>query len=130
MRILWTDEALDDLEEILAYYYLEASPRTAAAVERRIIAEVESLPPYPERIRESERVPGARELVLDNRGLAITRVTDADGRELPFEVGTAKEGMGAPLTIAIGPGPAQRRIAIQYSAAPGAEACAARYREG
>ena len=65
MRILWTDEALDDLEEILAYYYLEASPRTAAAIERRIIAEVESLPPYPERIRESERVPGARELVVN-----------------------------------------------------------------
>ena len=64
MRILWTDEALDDLEEILAYYYLEASPRTAAAVERRIIGEVESLPPYPERIRESDRIPGARELVV------------------------------------------------------------------
>lgn len=65
MQILWTDEALDDLEEILAYYYLEASPRTAAAVERRIIAEIESLPPYPERIRESDRVPGARELVVN-----------------------------------------------------------------
>ena len=65
MRILWTDEALDDLEEILAYYYLEASPRTAAAVERRIIAEVEALPPYPERIRESDRVPGTRELVVN-----------------------------------------------------------------
>lgn len=64
MRILWTDEALDDLEEILAYYYLEASPRTAAAVERRIIGEVEALPPHPERIRESDRVPGARELVV------------------------------------------------------------------
>ena len=64
MRILWTDEALDDLEEILAYYYLEASPRTAVAVERRIIGEIESLPPYPERIRESDRVPGARELVV------------------------------------------------------------------
>lgn len=64
MRILWTDEALDDLEEILAYYYLEASPRTAAAVERRIIGEIESLPPYPERIRESDRIPGARELVV------------------------------------------------------------------
>lgn len=64
MRILWTDEALDDLEEILAYYYLEASPRTAAAVERRIIGEIEALPPYPERIRESDRVPGARELVV------------------------------------------------------------------
>lgn len=64
MRILWTDEALGDLEEILAYYYLEASPRTAAAVERRIIGEIEALPPYPERIRASERIPGARELVV------------------------------------------------------------------
>lgn len=65
MRVLWTNEALDDLEEILAYYYLEASPRTAAAVERRIISEIESLPPYPERIRESERIPGTRELVVN-----------------------------------------------------------------
>ena len=29
MNILWTDEALDDLEEILAYYYAEAGPLTA-----------------------------------------------------------------------------------------------------
>lgn len=65
MRILWTDEALGDLEEILAYYYLEASPRTAAAAERRIVGEIESLPPYPERIRESDRIPGARELVVN-----------------------------------------------------------------
>jgi plasmid stabilization system protein ParE len=65
MQILWAVEALDDLEEILAYYYLEASPRTAAAVEQRIIREIEALPPYPERIRESDRVPGARELVVN-----------------------------------------------------------------
>ena len=65
MRILWADEALGDLEEILAYYYLEASPRTAAAVERRIITEIESLPPFPERIRKSERVPGVHELVVN-----------------------------------------------------------------
>lgn len=64
MRIRWTEEALSDLEEILAFYYQEASPRTAAAVERRIIGEVESLPAFPERIRESDRVPGARELVI------------------------------------------------------------------
>lgn len=64
MRILWTDEALADLEEILAYYYLEASPRTAAAVEQRILAEIGSLPPFPERIRASDRVPGTRELVV------------------------------------------------------------------
>ena len=64
MRILWTSEALSDLEEILAYYYLEASPRTATAVEQRMIREIEALPPFPERIRDSERVPGARELVM------------------------------------------------------------------
>ncbi len=64
MRILWTSEALSDLEEILAYYYLEASPRTAAAVEERITREIEALPPFPERIRDSDRVPGARELVV------------------------------------------------------------------
>ncbi|MBK7897910.1 MAG: type II toxin-antitoxin system RelE/ParE family toxin [Betaproteobacteria bacterium] len=43
MRILWTDEALIDLEEILAYYYLEASQRVAEAVEKRIVGEVEAL---------------------------------------------------------------------------------------
>lgn len=65
MRILWTDEALGDLEEILTYYYLEASPRVAEAVEKRIVSEIESLPPYPERIRESNHIPGAREMVVN-----------------------------------------------------------------
>lgn len=65
MRICWTDEALDDLEEILAYYYLEVSQRVAEAVEKRIFGEIESLLPYPERIRESQRISGARELVVD-----------------------------------------------------------------
>ena len=65
MRILWTDEALDDLAEIAAYYYAEASPRTAESVERRIIEQVEGLPPFPERVRKSDRVSGARELVVN-----------------------------------------------------------------
>lgn len=64
MRILWTDEALADLEDIVVYYTLETSPRTAATVEKRIIAEIESLPPFAERIRESDRIPGTRELVV------------------------------------------------------------------
>lgn len=64
MQILWTDEALTDFEEILTYYYQEVSPRTAAAVEQRIITDIESLPPFPERIRASHRIPGARELVV------------------------------------------------------------------
>jgi len=65
MGIVWSSEALDDLEDILAYYYVEAGPRTAEAVERRIVGQVESLIPFPERIRESGRVPGARELVIE-----------------------------------------------------------------
>lgn len=64
MQILWTDEAIDDLAEIVAYYYAEASPRTAESVERRIVEQVEGLPPFPERIRKSDRIPGARELVV------------------------------------------------------------------
>ena len=65
MAVFWTDEALDDLEEILAYYYLEAGPATAEAVERRITSQVEGLEPFPERIRKSDRIPGARELVVN-----------------------------------------------------------------
>ena len=65
MRIVWTDEALDDLDEILAYHYAASGPRTAEAVERRIVEQLEGLPPFPERIRKSDRIPGARELVIN-----------------------------------------------------------------
>jgi toxin ParE1/3/4 len=65
MHILWTDEALDDLAEILAYYYAKASHRTAESVERRIVEQIEGLLPFPERIRKSDRIPGARELVVN-----------------------------------------------------------------
>lgn len=65
MEILWTDEALDDLAEIVAWYRVEASPRTAESVERRIVEQIEGLPPFPERTRKSDRIPGARELVIN-----------------------------------------------------------------
>lgn len=65
MRIIWTDEALDDLEETLAYHYVQAGPRIAGSIERRIIEQIEGLPPFPERIRKSDRVPDARELVVN-----------------------------------------------------------------
>jgi plasmid stabilization system protein ParE len=64
MRIVWTAEALDDLEYIIAYYHEEAGPVTAAAIQARIILEVERLPEFPERIRNSDRIPVARELVI------------------------------------------------------------------
>lgn len=65
MEILWTDEALDDLAEIVAWYRVEASPRTAESVERRIVKQIEGLPPFPERIRKSDRIPETRELVVN-----------------------------------------------------------------
>lgn len=64
MRIVWTDEALDDFEVIIARHYAESGPRTAEAVERCIVEQIEGLPPFPERIRKSDRIPGARELVI------------------------------------------------------------------
>jgi len=64
MRIVWTDEALSDFENILAYYYQQAGAATAEAVERRIVAQFEKLLDFPERVRASERIPGAREAVI------------------------------------------------------------------
>lgn len=65
MNIVWSAESLDDFEDILAYYYGEAGARTAEAVERRILGQIEALASFPERVRESGRVPGTRELVID-----------------------------------------------------------------
>lgn len=65
MRIVWTGDALDDIEEMLVHYHHEAGQRTAQAVERRIVGQIESLLLFPERIRKSGRVPGARELVIN-----------------------------------------------------------------
>ncbi|HRO59451.1 MAG TPA: type II toxin-antitoxin system RelE/ParE family toxin [Burkholderiaceae bacterium] len=64
MEVFWTDEALDDLEKILAYYSQEAGPKTAEAVEKRIVAEIEALRTFPKRIRASSRIAGTRKLVV------------------------------------------------------------------
>src|SRR5690606_25987139 len=62
--------------------------------------------------------PGAREVVLDSQGLRIASVTDEAGRALPFAVGEAVEGKGAPVTITLN---GARRLVIAYTA-PEAEA--------
>lgn len=64
MQVVWTTEALDDLEAILAWYLTKAGPATAAKVQARIVGAVDKLRDFPERIRESERIPGTRELVI------------------------------------------------------------------
>ena len=66
--------------------------------------------------------PGATELVLDNSRMTIARITDAAGRDLPFQAARLIGAKDAPLTITIGPGGDRRRIVIQYTAAPDADA--------
>lgn len=65
MRIVWTKEALSDFENILAYYYLQAGATIAEAIESRIAEQLEALQGFPERIRASNRIPNAREVVIN-----------------------------------------------------------------
>ena len=59
------------------------------------------------------------EIVLDDGGLVIARITDGAGHALRWSVGKAEPDKGAPLTITIG---AARKIIIHYASAPGASA--------
>ena len=64
MKIRWTDAALNDLAAIVAYYMEEASPWVAGTVQQRIVAAIQDLLDFPERVRASDRTPGTRELVV------------------------------------------------------------------
>jgi leukotriene-A4 hydrolase len=65
--------------------------------------------------------PGAREVVLDSKGLEIESVTDAEGQPLEWKLGQADADKGAPLTIAL-PGEGRHRIVIRYRSGADAEA--------
>ncbi len=66
-----------------------------------------------------QAAPGAREVVLDNKGLEIAKVTDDKGRELPYTEGDADPVLGSPLTVTLNDA---RRIVIAYQSAPEAAA--------
>lgn len=79
MKIVWTSEALSDLETILVYYIENVGLETAIAIESRIVAQIESLKEFPERIRESGRIIGAREAVIPKLPfIAFVRVLESD----------------------------------------------------
>jgi aminopeptidase N len=63
--------------------------------------------------------PGAKEIVLDSKGLEVASVTDGGGKPLPFALGKADEALGAPLTVQLN---GATRIRIAYVSAPAAEA--------
>ena len=67
-----------------------------------------------------EAAPGATQIVLDTKDLAIREVTDQDGRALGWEMGQADSILGRPLTVQLRPD--TRRIAIVYGTVPTAAA--------
>ena len=68
----------------------------------------------------TKRIADGGTLVLDARDLTITRITDAGGGTVPFNVGPAKEFLGSPLTVTLR---AQGdTITIEYETSPDAAA--------
>ncbi|CAM3271857.1 MULTISPECIES: M1 family metallopeptidase [Sphingomonas] len=63
--------------------------------------------------------PDAKQLVVDDNGLRIVTVTDAQNRPLPYTIGTADKVHGAPLAITLN---GNRTVRIAYASAPGAKA--------
>ncbi len=63
--------------------------------------------------------PGAKEIILDDKGLVIERITDARGRPLKWAVGASDPVKGAPLTVTLG---SARRIVVTYASKPDASA--------
>ena len=63
--------------------------------------------------------PDAKSIILDDKGLEISKIAAADGTPLTYTVGATDPNLGAPLTIAIG---AARKIVITYKSAPDSDA--------
>ena len=63
--------------------------------------------------------PGVSTVILDDRGLEIESIADADGKPLPFKVGVAVPDKGAPLEVTMG---AARKLVIKYASAKDASA--------
>ncbi|MEO5611696.1 MAG: M1 family metallopeptidase [Sphingomicrobium sp.] len=66
------------------------------------------------------RKPDAKQIVLDDKGFEIDRVTDGSGKPLDYKVGAVDKVLGAPLAITLRPD--TQRIAIHYLSAPDAGA--------
>ena len=67
-----------------------------------------------------DRKPDAKEIVLDDKGLEISSITDAAGQPLQYKVGPADEKLGSPLAIALRSD--TKRLVIKYKSAPDAGA--------
>jgi leukotriene-A4 hydrolase len=67
-----------------------------------------------------QKKEGAKEIILDNKGLVIESIVDGAGASLDYKVGAVDENLGAPLAIALRPD--TDKLVIKYRSAPDAEA--------
>ena len=65
--------------------------------------------------------PGAKEVILDTKGLEISGVTDGEGKPLKWNLGAADPEKGAPLTVSLA-GDGTQRVVVRYSSKPDAAA--------
>ena len=63
--------------------------------------------------------PGAKQIILDDKGLEIESIVDAAGKPLAFTVGAVDPILGSPLAITLGDA---RKLVIRYRSAPDAGA--------
>ena len=63
-----------------------------------------------------DRKADAKEIILDDKELAIEAVADGAGQSLEWKVGAADPNLGAPLSIGLRPD--TRKIVIKYQSAP------------
>jgi leukotriene-A4 hydrolase len=70
-------------------------------------------------VLEVQARPGAKEIVLDSKGLEIAAITNAHGEPLAWALGKADPKLGAPLTVQLN---GAKQLRIEYTSAPDAEA--------
>ena len=63
LKVLWTEEAEQDLENILSYYLEQAGMRVAESIYTRVKKQVGMLDVFPERTRPG-RAAGTREYII------------------------------------------------------------------
>jgi len=74
VKYAWLPQALDELHEIITYIG-QFSPLAAEKLQHRIESSVLPLANFPYMFRESEKMPGFREIVADTNYLVFYRVT-------------------------------------------------------
>ena len=76
MLVEWSDEARNDLREVLAYI-AERNFAAASGLYERIEQSVSHLPQHPYLYKQSQRMPGTREIVVHPNYVVYYRVTAA-----------------------------------------------------